>query len=252
MSWVKNSLLFIIFAGNVFSCRSQKRESNLVLVNIGFVNRLGMANEIALINSFNPKVIAIDLLFSEKTEPYYDSLLESVLSECKNLVMVSIIKDFAIGKDRYDEFEEGCLPEFTKNAKTGFINNILEDDEFETLKRFSAVEMVKDNYEYHFAVQTVIEFDSLKALQFVKNNPKVIDVDYSYKNTLKVIEAEDLFDGKVARTEIEDKIVLLGYLKPSEIDLFFSPLNKKVKPYSPDVHGLEYHACIVSQILDSH
>jgi hypothetical protein len=40
-----------------------KLDTNVVIVNIGGLGRVDIANQINLINSFNPKVVAVDALF---------------------------------------------------------------------------------------------------------------------------------------------------------------------------------------------
>ena len=245
-------ILFLFFVSTTLSCSSQTYERNIVLINVGTLDRAGIANEIAVINSLNPNVIAIDLQFSNRTKYQNDLRLISELVKCKNLIMVSSVKDYNGNDVEYRKFTYGSLPEFSIMAKTGFSNTILEEDEFQTLKRFSTHEKVNGSIEYHFAVRTTMEFDSMKTMEFVKNNPRVIDIDYQGgKRKFKVFSDSEVLNKKVSRKDIEGKIVMIGFLGPGDEDKFFTPLNKKAKPLKPDMYGVECWANVVAQVLES-
>lgn len=235
-------------------CFSQNVNSSIVLVNSGLLNRKEIAKVITIINAFNPKVISIDLQFSKNTDYESDLALVKALWNSKKLVIGSVIDDFDYesGQDERDfKFTYGSLPEFVPfNAKTGFINAIPEDDEFLTVRRFSIKEKVEGEIEYHFAVQTAMEFDSAVAINFINGKPKIIDVDYKNgKNIFKKIAASKILKGQIPLDLIEGKIILLGYLGPGEVDKFYTAINKNPSK-GPDMYGVEYLANIVVQVLD--
>jgi len=239
------------FIAIVLSCNSQTVERDIVLINVENLDRAGIADEITTINSFDPKVIAIDLQFSSHTEYDKDTRLIQAFDKCNNLIMVSIIEDYN-GEDVVytNGFTFGSLPVYLINAQTGFANTILEKDEHQTLKSFSIVENMDGFNEYHFGVRTAMAFDSLKTMAFVKDNPRIIDIDYqSGKRKFKTFSASDVFNKKVTRKDIEGKIILIGYVGPTDEDKFFSPFNKRAKPNKPDVYGLEYYAYVITQVL---
>jgi len=62
-------------------------DSNVVLVNIGSLNRAGIAKEIEIINKYEPKVLGIDSFFRTPKDEKQDSLLIESLSNVKNLVL---------------------------------------------------------------------------------------------------------------------------------------------------------------------
>lgn len=48
--------------------------------------------------------------------------------------------------------------------------------------------------------------DSLKAIHFVKHNPRIIDVDYKNgKRKFKTFSSSDGLNGKLTKMDIEDK-----------------------------------------------
>jgi CHASE2 domain-containing sensor protein len=242
--------IFFFFLFVTVSCSSQTADRNIVLINVETLDRAGVADEIAVINSLNPKVIAVDLQFSNRTEYQNDLRLISELVKCKNLIMVSSIENYTGNDVEYRMFTFGSLPEFSIMAKTGFSNTLHEEDEFKTLARFSTHEKVDGSIEYHFGVRVAMAFDSLKAIHFVERNPRIIEVDYrNGKRKFKTFSAAEVLNRKITRGDIEGKIVIIGFLGPGDEDKFYTPLN--TNPNEPDMYGLQYLANIVAQVLES-
>jgi CHASE2 domain-containing sensor protein len=243
-------LFMFFFVGCMPSCSSQTAEQDIILINVNALDRKGIADEINVINDLKPKVVAIDLQFSSDKNYDHDHALFLALEGCKNLVMVSIIEDYSGEDVVYTKgFTLGSLPNFTTNAKTGFANAILEKDELQTLRKFSIVENMDGNNEYHFSVRTAMAYDSLKAMEFVKSNPRIMDIDYQNgKRKFKVFSAKEILDSKIAKESITGKIVMIGFLGPGREDKFFTPLN--IDPAEPDMYGLECLANIVAQVLE--
>lgn len=245
------AFFYIFFTVAITSCNSQiiNPRDKIVLVNVDTLNRKGIADEINIINSLNPKVIAIDLQFSNDTKRKDDYLLLLALEKVKNLVMISVIEDYDGREKAYRRFALGSLPEYLLGAKTGFGNTILEGRPLE-LRKFSVHENVNGGIEYHFAVRTAMAFDSLAAAHFVERSPRIVDIDYDYgKKKFKSFSSSEVLKRAITRADIEGKIVLLGFLGPGDEDKFFTPLN--TNPMAPDTYGLEYLACIVAQVLEN-
>ncbi len=241
-------LVSFVFAISSVSCQSQQDENRIVLVNVGTLDRGEIAKVIEVIISNEPKVLAIDLFFSKDTENSKDVLLLSALEKVKCLVMITTIEEFDGKKKEYPRFGLGSRPEYLFGATTGYANTILDDIGKLVLRRFTTFEMVGGALEYHFSVATAMAYDSLTAHRFVKNHPRTVNV-YFKKRSFLVLSSSDVLRGKISRTDIAGKIVMIGYLGPGDDDKFFSPLNAEMK--SPDMYGLEFLAHIVSQILDS-
>ncbi|SRR5258708_2360266 len=253
---MKISCLFILLS-SLCSCSSQTKSNSvsddIVIVNAGVGNRVRLAKDIAYINSLEPRVLAIDFQFSEQQSFYGDSLLIATLNQSKNLVMSVAIKDYPDESKGYSELI-GTLPEFRTKAKVGFVNLLPEQDEFETLKRFSLYEEVSGKVIYPFGVQTAMTFDSLKTMSFLKGKPKMMDVDYKGdEKVFRTVSFQNLVERKISPEVIKDKIVMLGFIGLSSSsyveDKFYSPLNDNMEPHKPDMYGVVYHANIVAQAL---
>ncbi len=247
---MKIRLLSSFFILCTFKCISQSHEGNIVLINVEHLDRAGIAREISIVNSLNPKVIAIDLQFDISRHDEKDTKLVNALWKCKNLVMASLVNNLG-GKIFISSASQAEF--ISRQGQTGFINTLLEDDNNRTLKRFTVWE--KESYgdrvrEYHFAVRTAMAYDSMKATEFIKAHPKIVDVDYKGgKRKFKKYSSKEVFGGKLTKKDIEGKIVMLSFLGPGNEDKFFTPLNKDKK--NPDMYGLEYLAYIVAQVLES-
>lgn len=233
----------------LLSCGPSDLSTDIVIVDVGELDREGIAREIEMIRASEPSVIAIDLQFVERKEHRKDSILASVLRGCKKLVMVSVIEDFTNDKAQYDSLSLP-LSDFIVNARIGYANTILEKDDLGTLKKFSVKEVVNGRTEFSFAVQTALAFDSLKTVAFIQSNDRVVNVDFRKdKEIFKVITRYDVLNGNFDQKMIKGKIVLFGYLGGLYEDKFYTPLNSGRKPLEPDMYGVEYHANVIAQVL---
>lgn len=179
--------IFIVCCG----CKSQNRvkgiESKVIVVNVGLRQRFALAKEIELIRLLNPKVIGIDVSFLENQDQYSDSTLSSVLSKCDNLVMMGLIKDYDSSKEDYDELESS-LPEFTANATIGFVNAVMDNDEFGTIRRFSISETINRIRFFHFAVEVALKYDSAVTNGFIDRNQRITDIQFLILRRVSVRE----------------------------------------------------------------
>jgi CHASE2 domain-containing sensor protein len=237
-----------------FNACSQEINAPIVLVNVSNLARIEVSKAITIINSQNPKVISIDLQFLSNKDYDSDLALVKALWHCDNLVMASVIED-SIGRYNGDsanyQFVYGSLPEFVPlNAKTGFINILSDNDGQPDLTKFSCYEYVEGKLEYQFSVQTALMIDSIKTYSFLKKNSKIVSLKYGAIKGIEKIEMRDIITGKTQLNFIKGKIVLIGYLGPSDTDKFFSPLNKNNRT-NPDLYGIEYLAYIIHMIINN-
>jgi adenylate cyclase len=209
---------------------------------------------ISKINTLNPKVISLDIAFPEYTGNTDDKSLYQALRNVKKLVLPSEIS--SEGKDYQGQeiisVYLTCAPEFfVPETKTGFVSVKVEKDQIQIPKQF--IVWQKGSYSediyHHFSVVTAMAFDSLKASSFVQSHERLVDMDYKKgKRKFRTFSASEILSGKLTKSDIEGKIVMMGFLGPGNKDKFFTPLNKDSK--EPDMYGVEYLANIVAQILE--
>jgi len=245
-------------------------DTNIVLVNIGDLDRAGIAEEIEIINQYKPKVIGIDAFFRKPKDAKADSALSSAFSKVENLVLVSKVNRYNEEKERYDTLELSN-PIFAQYAMSGMSNMISEGyDAFKTSRTFSTRENVKDTSEIAFAVKLagIYNPEAMKKLlargheteiiNYQGNfDPKVTDQAKSAnaKNVFTALDISQIFNEEFNPDIIRGKIVLMGYMGPSwdKItweDKFYTPLNKTyIGKTNPDMYGVVVHANIISMIL---
>lgn len=226
-------------------CTAQKENTNIILINVGVLNRSEIAQLLKKIDTLQPKVIGIDIIF-EDSKRDEDSDLVFTLMEVNNLVMCRTIKGFKNGLNiGYDDYSSESIPEFLVNASTGFNNAIIEDRDMPVLKEFSLFEKVRNSVEYHFAVQTSMLFDSLKTINFINRNEKIVQVKYSSMTKFRIYQGYKLVANKeyLSEEEVRDKIVLFGFVGPGSEDRFYTPDGNRI-------YGVEYLASIIHQILE--
>lgn len=257
----------IVFANNIR--KEPVPDTNIVLVNFGNLSRRGIARQIEIIASQQPKVLGIDCSFRILKNPEEDSLLALAMSKVKNLVLYSKVS-------HPDDVEGGfdtlltCHPKFAQYGKSGFCNLLTPGEEmYRTCRDFVPIDYVKGTYERAFGVEIANFVDSNKVKKFLdRKNPVEL---INFRGNSEMFYSLDVGDF-LGRTDhfgfnhdpelpisLKDKIVLMGYMGDNfgpvstltREDKFHTPMNPNYagKAY-PDMFGVVIHANIVSMVLD--
>ncbi len=251
-----------IYYTKIRDASSVPYEDRIVLVNIGTLDRRGIAAEIKVLNKYDPKVIGIDAeLFSRKEEdPLGDFMLSNAVKEANNFVFGSRVDG---GNPATQLWDTLYLPPplFTDStgAQTGFVNigNIAEED-FPTWKDIPPQEETKSGREeLCFAAKVASFYNKENVEEFLErgNSKEKIFFKGNLDKYTK-LDVEDVLDENFDSMLIKDKIVLMGYMGESftnyhfDEDRFYTPLNPKLGRGSPDMYGVVVHANIISMILD--
>ncbi|MDF2455284.1 MAG: hypothetical protein K0R51_1277 [Cytophagaceae bacterium] len=244
-------------------------EEHVTIVNIGQLDRRGVAALIEEINVHHPKVIGIDAFFrNPKEDTEGDSLLATAFSKVKHMVIVSQLKA--------DEEKDGIdtilysHPMFQKHTVSGFANMITEgEDKFKTSRDCTPQETYNGKRLLSFPVTMCQFYDSTKTNRFLaRNNPtetinfqgnidtRLEGVGANSKNVFTAIDFQQVFDTLYDPSIFKDKIVILGFMgnyigdNTAWVDKFFTPLNSNyVGKANQDMYGVVVHANIVSMIL---
>jgi CHASE2 domain-containing sensor protein len=238
-----------------------KADTNIVLVNIGRLDRKGIAEEINSINKHHPKVIGIDAAFRFPKSLESDTALANALAGVQNLVLVSGVHRFNKEAKQYDTLETSH-PLFNRHGVTGFANLIVEsDDYYKSCRSFSPKETVRGQTELAFPVKVAQLYQPDIVASFLKRDNTYEYINYRGNFTggaFYALDVADIFDPAMEETLeelIRGKIVLMGFMgedfqSRTLEDKLYTPLNENyVGKAHPDMYGVVVHANTISMIL---
>jgi CHASE2 domain-containing sensor protein len=106
-------------------------DDRVVIVNIGTLDRAGIAQEIEILNHYKPKVIAIDARFIKPKAPEVDSALCQAFSKVENMIIGCKLIPNHVTSENDSMLEPHAM--FRRYARTAFVNVITEgEDVFKT------------------------------------------------------------------------------------------------------------------------
>ncbi len=252
-------------------------DKNIVLVNLGKIDRQQMADVLNAVQKQKPKVVGIDAFYRKlKGEngqaSAIDSLLADAFKNTKNLVMVSKLEGYNEKKKQYDTitkindfFGQHTFHAYANLTTTGEGN--MQD--FLTCRTFVPQTKALGKTEIAFAVKIAQLFNPEKAKKFLARNnvseyinyKRNIDIQRNNPNKKNqeigymVIDHSQILGDEIASDALKDKIVVIGYMgetifEKSFDDKFYTPLNQNyVGKSTPDMFGVVVHANIISMIL---
>lgn len=234
------------------------KDTNIVLVNIGFLNRMGIGDLVNKINAQGPKVIGIDSFFRKPKTKEQDSALEDALSKVKNLVIVSqavnLDDDLALDSMQYSN------EMFSKYALNSYANLVTDEKAgFRVIRSISPKEFVNDSLCLFFAVEVAKQVAPEKVERFLERNNDIEFVNYKrniYNGKYTVYDFDYILNTQDDLSFLKNKIVLMGFLGPDKNtlvfdDIFFTPMNEHYLGKAiPDMYGVVIHANVISMILE--
>jgi len=235
-----------------------EKDTNIVLVNIGPLNRKGIAELVEIVNSYGPKVIGIDSFFRKPKGKDVDSALSEALKKVKNLVIVSealqLDDDFTFDTMLYSN------DMFSKYALNSYANIITDDKSgFRVVRSISPKEYIKDSVCLFFAVEVAKKVAPEKVKKFIERDQEFEYVNYKrniYDGKYKALDYDYVVEHKDSLSFLKDKIVLMGFLGPNINtlvfeDIFFTPMNEHYLGKAiPDMYGVVIHANVISMIME--
>ncbi len=245
-------------------------DQHIVIVNIARLDRRGIAEQLRIINKYEPRVVGIDVLFEgeKKEDPMGDAVLAEVLSETNNLVMVSKVSDYDEVSDGYQRLEMSH-PMFSRYGVTGHANlttEALSQEQYKSSRMFMTKPMVNGQEELAFAIKIAALYDPDAAKAFVDrdNDTEIINFRGNalgstggFGNKFYALDVADIFRENFTPDLIKNKIVLMGFMGEGFNDLttvedkFYTPLNPQYAGRAfPDMFGVVIHANILAMILN--
>ncbi len=252
-------------------------DKDIVLVNLGKLDRLQTANLLNIIQKQQPKVVAIDAFYrklkGENGQPDAgDSALAMAFKNLKNLVLVAKLEGYNEKKKQYDTLTK-INPYFGQHVTHAYANLTTTGEgnmqDFLTCRTFLPQVKAENKTEIAFAVKIAQLFNPEKAKKFLARNniseyinyKRNIDIQRHTPNKKNqeigymVLDHSQILGDELAPDALKDKIVLIGYMgetifEKSFDDKFYTPLNQNyVGKSTPDMFGVVVHANIISMIL---
>jgi len=267
--------------------KEPKADDNIVVVNIGNLNRGEIGEQIKTLLQFEPRVIALDIIFNCNGLPItpfdcpnaFDTASNKNFEEAVRLAGDRLVLSHklhqsvnlrAIDIAEYDSIEHTDA-NLRQQAHEGFVNLPTDAAHQEDLKVCRTVYpkmLVNGKTELAFSTMIAWLYDSAKTKRYLArgNEQEIINyrgniVDFygasAFAGRYSVLEYNQAFDTSTySKDLIKDKIVILGFLgsdlrdKTWE-DKFITPLNKNYAGKTrPDMFGVVVHANVVSMILN--
>jgi CHASE2 domain-containing sensor protein len=260
-------------------------DTNVVIVNIGYLSRAEIAQQIRVISKYKPRVIGIDSFFncphgtdSINCPNAYDTLsnllFASAVEEAGNVVMVTKLLQTKSLREQGDSDVFDSLEHSDEilraSAYEGFASLETDAEHQEDLKscrRFNPTMEVNGEIQYAFSVRMALAYDSVKTKNFLERERRSEIINYrgniydpfdasEFPGRYYTLDWDQALDStRFVSTLFKDKIVILGFLgqdlkDTSWDDKFFTPLNKNYAGKTrPDMYGVVVHANAVSMIL---
>jgi len=233
-------------------------DTNIILVNIGSLERDYIASMLSLISAQQPKVIGIDAFFRKDKTPELDTPLVQAIKDAGNVVLGCELH-YNSDKEQWDTIIQSNSKFTSHQNSDGFVNVISNQDvAFRTVREFSPIEKLGDSSIQNFSVKIAGKF-SPQAVRTLLNRKNPFESIYYRGNYNKfyVFDSDQIFDLNSDLSIFKDKIVLMGYMGEridttvkSLDDVFFTPLNERYAGKTfPDMYGVMIHANVISQIL---
>jgi len=231
-------------------------DTNIVIVNIGVQSRRVIAEQINMINRFNPKVVGLDTYFGVlKPDTLGDLLLADALANSPNIIMYAKLLD----PDSIGYWHDVLYsnPMFNQDHETASVNLAIEKANakqynFKTCRSFFPKEL-------HYAPGKTKNFLARGVEEELINfTGNVVDFGRTtYGTRFFALDWYQILDSMQFSPDfLTGKIVLLGFLGAdfddtrSFEDKYFTPLNTNYTGRAnPDMFGVVVHANIISMIL---
>lgn len=255
---IKKALTDFNFSDLLYSklvSKQERLDTNIVLVNIGHLNRAQITREIERVRSYNPRVIGFDGFFQVKRDSAVDAELQATLRKDENLVMACYLTGKNAGDAIFDSLETSHP--FFNSGKRAMVNLGGANPETSTVRSFSPVQLFKGDTLYAMSAEMVRRYDpeAFRRLQKRGNDREIINY-IGNRTTFISYDTEEVLDSASDLEMIRGKIVLMGYMNDSFSDatnledIYYTPMNPELAGRSrPDMYGVVIHANAASMIL---
>jgi len=226
-------------------------DTGIVLVNVGSLDRQGIALLVDKVGSFNPSAIALDVFFSKEADTAGTALLSEVFRRHSERLILPVffLEEEAQPDPAYIEF-----PDITY----GHANLITNKDRTLPVRAFHPYYSHGDEKTYAFSAETVKKASPEAFEKFAGRHEHNVMINYiGGEDAFRSFSFEEVFaGGEELVPSFRNKIVIIGFLRAQNCDLedlndlFFTPMNEHIAGRAHlDMSGAVINANIVSMML---
>lgn len=211
--------LLIIFAGCTNQPEKKTLNSNIILVNAGNSDRVKLSAAIRSINECRPKVVGVNFVFEDGNVMSSDTLLANSLNDAGNVVLVSLMAGDSKIVTSDSLFVKHALAEGL--LYYGF-------DENDNVKKHMLYVSVGDELFWSFPT-TLASYYDIEHSDEIMNGAAgntYYEIAYNGDQAFKILDIDKNMDC----SQLQDKIVLVGYLGPETEDMY--PVGDGESKYS--------------------
>ena len=224
--------------------KESERNDKIIIVNVKHADRYTIATAIKKVESQNPKVIGLDMIFKEQRLAFTDSILNDVLKNNENIV-TSYYRDGDSLVKNHPYF-------ISRPDKEGYINLNLKDQNA-VIRDFVGVN-ASNELSYSFSTQLAIHAGLLEKDFAESKLTHRLPINYiGNKEAFLSFDIDDVVSEENIPA-FKDAIVIFGYLGDGDDafdieDKHFTPLNSAwVGRSVPDTFGVTIHANVVHML----
>lgn len=208
-------------------------DPDIILIDIGHCGRNEISEVINSVNFWNPKVVALDILFKENLPG--DSLLNEAILAIENPVIAIGLEKTGNGK-----FKISDTPYFYKDFKLNYAaTNLPTTYEGATIREFTTTfPLVNGQNINSFPIATAKAYNP-SSLNFLKIRKKNIEnIDFASREFITLLPDDIEANGEL----LTNKIVIIGAISDGT-DMHHTPINSYMS-------GLAIQAASVATILN--
>jgi CHASE2 domain-containing sensor protein len=223
------------------------QDTDIVLINCTVDSRAEIAEKLRVAAAAKPKVIGVDIVFSQEYADG-DTSLRKVLEENRDIVVLA--RDIG-GKQKVD------TAIYNGNFHVGYIYS--QDDLLATKRYYLPYYEKYTGIRHHDGELWALPTAMWHRWSYLSNNKKIPDslkfkekLIINYKKSQQRSRYKVYYDtDSITKDSIflQDKFVIMGgWDTTSMIDKHYTPLNGHLGRSWPDMNGTEYHAQVLSML----
>ncbi|SNS84007.1 sensor domain CHASE2-containing protein [Ekhidna lutea] len=219
-------------------------DTSLVIVNIGYLDRAGIADLITKVNKEEPLAIGLHLFFNERRDSLQDKKLKNAIDNTGDLIMIK-------GYNSSTNASRDSHPYFTENAIITYSD--IQDDKLGIMRSFRPKIKIADNDYWHIAVEMASLINPSSKNTISERNKEIEFIKFHGREFNFSILDHDITDF----SSVKNKVVLLGFLGGPSIydysfeDNFFTPLKFEIMGNRiPDMYATTIIANSVKMIIE--